>query len=114
MATHDPTTQETTARSATQRREQRKVVAGTIIGTSIEWYDFFLYASAAGLVFNHLFFEPIDPQAATLVAFATVGLSFLFRPSGHSSHDPSVPSSPEPGRTMGPGLLPGTQIVYDL
>lgn len=82
MATHDPTTYETTARSATQRREQRKVVAGTIIGTSIEWYDFFLYASAAGLVFNHLFFEPMGPQAATLVAFATVGLSFLFRPLG--------------------------------
>ena len=47
MATHDPITHETTARSATRRREQRKVVAGTIIGTSIEWYDFFLLASAA-------------------------------------------------------------------
>lgn len=90
MATHDPTTYETKARSATQRREQRKVVAGTIIGTSIEWYDFFLYASAAGLVFNHLFFEPMGPQAATLVAFATVGLSFLFRPLGASLARPLV------------------------
>lgn len=113
MATHDPITHETTARSATRRREQRKVVAGTIIGTSIEWYDFFLLASAAGLVFNHLFFEPIDPQAATLMAFATVGLSFLFRPSGHSSHGPSFPYSRAPGRTMGLELLPRTQIVYD-
>ena len=58
------------------------MIAGTIIGTSIEWYDFFLYASAAGLIFNHLFFEPLGPQAATLVAFASVGLSFLFRPLG--------------------------------
>ena len=82
MATSDPTTVDITQRSAQQRREQRRVVAGTIIGTSIEWYDFFLYASAAGLVFNHLFFEPMGAQAATLVSFATVGLSFLFRPLG--------------------------------
>ncbi|TWH34421.1 sugar phosphate permease [Isoptericola variabilis J7] len=54
----------------------------TVIGTTIEWYDFFLYASAAGLVFGALFFAPAGPGAATLLSFATVGISFLFRPLG--------------------------------
>ncbi|MDO4916865.1 MAG: MFS transporter [Rothia sp. (in: high G+C Gram-positive bacteria)] len=79
---HDPTTTTAALRTVAQRKEQRRVIAGTVIGTSIEWYDFFLYASAAGLVFKTLFFEPLGPQSATLLAFATVGLSFLFRPLG--------------------------------
>lgn len=60
----------------------RKVAFATIIGTTIEWYDFFIYAAAAGLVFTHLFFAPAGQDLATLLAFATVGLSFLFRPLG--------------------------------
>ncbi|UOR00473.1 MHS family MFS transporter [Leucobacter allii] len=67
---------------AAQRRELRRVAAATVIGTTIEWYDFFLYASAAGLVFGKLFFEPAGAQAATIISFATVGVSFLFRPLG--------------------------------
>ncbi|MBP1327428.1 MFS family permease [Leucobacter exalbidus] len=63
-------------------REMRRVAAATVIGTTIEWYDFFLYASAAGLVFGKLFFEPAGSQAATIISFATVGVSFLFRPLG--------------------------------
>lgn len=66
----------------TSQRELRRVAAATVIGTAIEWYDFFLYASAAGLVFGVLFFEPAGPQAATIISFATVGVSFLFRPLG--------------------------------
>lgn len=66
----------------TERRELRRVALATVIGTTIEWYDFFLYASAAGLVFGTLFFEPAGPAAATLLSFATVGISFLFRPLG--------------------------------
>lgn len=81
-AYHDPTTTTAALRTVAQRTEQRRVEAGTVIGTSIEWYDYFLYASAAGLFFTTLFFEPLGPQAATLLAFATVGLSFLFRPLG--------------------------------
>lgn len=54
----------------------------TVIGTTIEWYDFFLYASAAGLVFAQLFFAPAGPQFAILLSFASVGISFLFRPFG--------------------------------
>lgn len=70
------------ADGSTSAREQRRVAAATIIGTSIEWYDFFLYASAAGLVFKKLMFSPMGPAAATIVSFLTVGLSFLFRPLG--------------------------------
>lgn len=66
----------------TSQRELRRVAAATVIGTTIEWYDFFLYASAAGLVFGELFFKPAGPQAATIISFATVGVSFLFRPLG--------------------------------
>lgn len=62
--------------------EQGRVIAATVIGTSLEWYDFFVYASAAGLVFGKLFFEPAGPSAAMLLSFATVGVSFLFRPLG--------------------------------
>lgn len=60
----------------------RKVAFATIIGTTIEWYDFFIYAAAAGLVFTQLFFAPAGHTLGTLLAFATVGLSFLFRPLG--------------------------------
>lgn len=62
--------------------ELRRVAFATVIGTTIEWYDFFLYASAAGLVFAQLFFQPAGPQAAILLSFASVGVSFLFRPLG--------------------------------
>ncbi|ANF81254.1 MFS transporter [Acinetobacter sp. NCu2D-2] len=60
----------------------RKVAFATIIGTTVEWYDFFIYAAAAGLVFKTLFFSPAGSTLGTLLAFATVGLSFLFRPLG--------------------------------
>jgi len=66
----------------TTTTDMRKVALATVIGTTIEWYDFFIYANAAGLVFASLFFEPAGPQAATLISFATVGVSFLFRPLG--------------------------------
>jgi MFS family permease len=71
-----------TERPATGQRELRRVAMATVIGTTIEWYDFFLYASAAGLVFAHLFFAPAGPQIAILLSFASVGVSFLFRPFG--------------------------------
>lgn len=68
--------------STISNRERRRVVAATTIGTAIEWYDFFLYAAVAGLVFNHIMFGDLTGGAATIVAFASVGLSFLFRPLG--------------------------------
>jgi metabolite-proton symporter len=65
--------------------EEGKVLAATLIGTAIEWYDFFIYAQAAGLILAPLFFAPIardNPGLSQLLSFATVGISFLFRPLG--------------------------------
>jgi hypothetical protein len=56
-----------------QPQSIRKVVVASLIGTSLEWYDFFLYSSAAALVFNKLFFPEADPLTGTLLAFATCG-----------------------------------------
>ncbi|WP_436407059.1 MFS transporter [Corynebacterium ureicelerivorans] len=64
------------------RNERRRVIAATTIGTAVEWYDYFLYAAVAGLVFNKVMFGPLGPAAATIASFLTVGLSFLFRPLG--------------------------------
>ncbi|WP_102160830.1 MFS transporter [Zhihengliuella halotolerans] len=63
-------------------REERRVLAGTLVGTTIEWYDFFIYAQAAGLVLAPLFFAPLGPTGAQLAAWASLGISFLFRPLG--------------------------------
>ena len=60
----------------------RRVVAASMIGTTIEWYDFFLYGSAAALVFNKLFFPSFDPLVGTLLAFATYAVGFVARPLG--------------------------------
>lgn len=59
-----------------------KVALASLIGTSIEWYDFFLYGTAAALVFNRLFFPEVDPLIGTLAAFATFGVGFVARPIG--------------------------------
>lgn len=62
--------------------DRRRVVFATIVGTTVEWYDFFIYASAAGLVFGQLFFAPAGEGFAQVLSFITVGISFLFRPLG--------------------------------
>ena len=53
-----------------------KVALASLIGTAIEWYDFFLYGTAAALIFNKLFFPTFDPAAGTLLAFGTFALGF--------------------------------------
>ncbi|WP_461169613.1 MFS transporter [Arthrobacter sp. Z1-15] len=64
-------------------QEERKVLAGTLVGTTIEWYDFFIYAQAAGLVLATLYFGPVsEGPLGQVVSFATIGISFLFRPLG--------------------------------
>lgn len=60
----------------------RRVVAASLVGTTIEWYDFFLYGSAAALVFNKLFFPDSDPLVGTLLAFLTYAVGFAARPIG--------------------------------
>ncbi|MER8000291.1 MFS transporter [Streptomyces sp. NPDC095613] len=59
-----------------------RIVSASLIGTTIEWYDFFLYGSAAALVFNTLFFPTSDPLVGTLIAFVTYAIGFAARPLG--------------------------------
>lgn len=65
-----------------ERTPLRRVVLSSMVGTTIEWYDFFLYGSAAALVFNRLFFPSYDPLTGTILAFATYALGFVARPIG--------------------------------
>jgi MFS transporter, MHS family, shikimate and dehydroshikimate transport protein len=60
----------------------RQVALASFIGTAIEWYDFFLYGTAAALVFGSLFFPEATPLGGTLLAFATYGVGFFARPVG--------------------------------
>lgn len=59
-----------------------RVLVGSVVGTSLEWYDFFLYGSAAALVFNELFFPTFSPLTGTLLAFTTYAIGFVARPLG--------------------------------
>lgn len=60
----------------------RKAVIASTIGTAIEWYDFFLYGTAAGLIFGKLYFPNEDPLTGTLAAFGTYFIGFVGRPIG--------------------------------
>ncbi len=60
----------------------RRIVAASLVGTTIEWYDFFLYGSAAALVFNTVFFPDSDPLVGTLLSFLTYAVGFAARPLG--------------------------------
>jgi metabolite-proton symporter len=64
------------------RKQLTKAVIAATVGTTIEWYDFFLYGTAAGLVFGKLYFPQTDPYTATLAAFATYFVGFVGRPIG--------------------------------
>ncbi|KNC17854.1 MFS transporter [Arthrobacter sp. RIT-PI-e] len=78
-------TASTSEGSHTTTREERKVLAGTLVGTTIEWYDFFIYAQAAAFVLAAQFFAPLGEDNAGLaqvIAWASLGISFLFRPLG--------------------------------
>jgi metabolite-proton symporter len=60
----------------------RRVIVASLIGTSLEWYDFFIYGTAAALVFNKLFFPSFEPLVGTLLAFTTFAVGFIARPVG--------------------------------
>ncbi|MFJ4394913.1 MFS transporter [Pseudomonas sp. NPDC089396] len=60
----------------------RKVVIASVIGATIEWYDFFLYGVVAGVVFNQLYFPSDDPLVSTMLAYGTFAVGFLSRPIG--------------------------------
>jgi MFS family permease len=67
---------------ARHNAELRKAVIAATVGTTIEWYDFFIYGTAAGLVFGKLYFPNESPLAATLAAFGTYFIGFVGRPIG--------------------------------
>jgi MFS family permease len=64
------------------KSELRTVVLSSLVGTTVEWYDFFLYGTAAGIVFPKLFFPSTEPATGTLLAFATFAVGFVARPVG--------------------------------
>ena len=67
------------------RREERRVLAGTLVGTTIEWYDFFIFAQLTATLLSPLFLAPLNesnPGLAQILSFALIGISFLFRPLG--------------------------------
>jgi len=70
---HDPSSNPTSV---------KRVVAASFVATAIEWYDFFLYGTAAALVFNRLFFPNADPSVGILASFGTYSVGFFARPIG--------------------------------
>ncbi|HZT27711.1 MAG TPA: MFS transporter [Pseudolabrys sp.] len=71
-----------TIRDSEHSAQLHKAVIAATIGTTIEWYDFFIYGTAAGLVFGKLYFPHEDPLTATLAAFGTYFIGFVGRPIG--------------------------------
>jgi len=68
--------------TSSPRSSIRLIAFASLVGTTIEWYDFFLYNTAAALVFNKLFFPTFDPFAGTMAAFGTYAVGFAARPIG--------------------------------
>ncbi|QGZ59348.1 MFS transporter [Paraburkholderia acidiphila] len=64
------------------RAGRGRLASASMIGTSLEWYDFTVYNTLAALVFNHLFFPSVDPLAGTLLAFSTYAVGYVSRPLG--------------------------------
>lgn len=62
--------------------EARRIAFAAFVGTALEWYDYFLYGTAASIVFNRLYFVSGDPLVATLAAFASFAVGFVARPIG--------------------------------
>lgn len=82
MQPHEKTQGEETSVPAVSGAEAGRIARAAFVGTALEWYDYFLFGTAAAIVFNRLFFTELDPTAATLAAFATFGVGFAARPLG--------------------------------
>jgi metabolite-proton symporter len=76
------TTQSAGGPAHVDEREIRKIASVSMIGSTIEWYDFFIFGTAAALVFPELFFPDASPTAAALLSFSVFGVAFLARPLG--------------------------------
>ncbi len=68
--------------ASSARQPRLRVIIAACIGSALEWYDFFLYGTAAALVFGDLFFPRSDPIVGTLLSFLTFGVGFVVRPLG--------------------------------
>ena len=79
MTAHSPAVESSAADTTSTVR--RVIVAG-LVGTALEWYDFFIYGTVAALVFNQLFFPSFEPLVGTLLAFTTYAVGFVSRPLG--------------------------------
>jgi MHS family shikimate/dehydroshikimate transporter-like MFS transporter len=73
---------DSTTGNGEKKASMRTVVAASAIGTTIEWYDFLIYSTAASLVLNKLFFPTHDPLVGKLLAIGTIGVGFFARPLG--------------------------------
>src|SRR5699024_9598909 len=66
-------------------KEEKRVLGATLVGTTVEWNDFFIYANASAIFLSSLYFGPVgedNHQLAQLFSYASIGISFLFRPLG--------------------------------
>ncbi|MGQ4274570.1 MFS transporter [Terrihabitans sp. B22-R8] len=72
----------TSSEGALTSSERQKIVWSSVIGTTVEWYDFLIYGTAAALVFNKLFFPNIDPAVGLIASFGSYAVGFLARPLG--------------------------------
>lgn len=72
----------TESASPERKRRQRRTAAASVVGSILEWYDFFLFGSASAVVFDKVFFPSASPLAGSLASFATFGLGFAVRPIG--------------------------------
>ncbi|WP_313812116.1 MFS transporter [Glutamicibacter sp.] len=71
--------------TVSRSQEERRVLAGTLVGTTIEWYDFFIFAQLTATLLTPLFLAPLgesNPGLAQILSFAMIGISFFFRPLG--------------------------------
>ncbi|WP_024477265.1 MFS transporter [Arthrobacter sp. CAL618] len=82
MQPHEATQEEKPDVPVVSGKDAGKIARAAFVGTALEWYDYFLFGTAAAIVFNRLFFTELDPTAATLAAFATFGVGFAARPIG--------------------------------
>ncbi|MDQ0381293.1 MFS transporter [Amycolatopsis thermophila] len=82
MTTTPPSEEAPPLRDPARRREARKAGITAFVGTTVEWFDFYVYGSASALVFGKIFFPHVSPALGTLAAFGTFWVGFLARPLG--------------------------------
>ncbi len=82
MQPHEASSDDAPAVPEVSGADAGKIARAAFVGTALEWYDYFLFGTAAAIVFNRLFFTELDQTAATLAAFATFGVGFAARPLG--------------------------------